>query len=125
MSMQSLALLPELQMLPVSENAVDLGFADTVTRLRGMDKDHFAVELAEGVEIALKGLFQWRNVPDVLTQAHDLAFPNYDGSLNDHYQEVRAEGPAAVQGLMNNLKGKVAELEALPLLEGRFPRLQL
>lgn len=120
MSMQSLALLPELENLPAAEDAVDLGFTDTVTHLRGMDKDHFAVELAEGVEIALKGLFQWRNVPDVLTQAHDLAFPN-DGPLNDHYQEVLARGPAAVRGFWNNLKGKVAELEALPLLEDRFP----
>ena len=121
MSMQSLALLPQLQSLPAAEDASDLGFTDTVTRLRAMDKDHFAVELAEVVETAMEGLFHWRNVDDVLTDAHDLAYPNYDGSVNDHYQAMLNDGPKSLLGFTNNMKGTIAELEALPLLKELHP----
>ena len=62
MSMQSTALLPELQKLPLSEDAQGLDFSDTVTRLRGMDKDHFAIEVSEIVETTLEGVFEARNV---------------------------------------------------------------
>ena len=121
MSMQSPALLPELQKLPSSEDAQGLDFSDTVTRLCGMDKDHFAIEVSEIVETTLEAVFEARNVPDELTSAHELAFRNYDGSLNDHYRELQVRGPEAVGGLINNLKGKIAELEHVALAEGRHP----
>ena len=121
MSMQSLALLPELQMLPVSENAVDLGFADTVTRLRGMDKDHFAVELAEGVDETIEPIFDAApNVPDELREAHELLYPDNELSLHEHYQQMVERGDSSVTGFVSNLKGKVAELEAEQLLESHF-----
>ena len=120
MSMQSPALLPELQKLPAVQDAQDLDLSDTVTRLRAMDKDHFAIEVAEIVETTLEGMFDSRNVPDTLTEAHNLSFPNYDRSLNDHYRELQERGPEAVGGLVNNLKGKVAELETVALAEERF-----
>ena len=92
MSMQSLALLPELQKLPVAEDTQVLALSDTVTRLRAMDKDHFAIEVAEIVETTLEGIFDARNVPDTLTEAHNLSFPNYVGSLSDHYRELQGKG---------------------------------
>lgn len=121
MSMQSLALLPELENLPVAEDAVDLGFTDTATRLRGMDKDHFAVELAEGVDETIEPLFNAvPNVPDELMEAHELLYPDSELSLHEHYQEMVERGDSSVTGFVSNLKGKVAELEAEQLLESRF-----
>ena len=121
MSMQSLALLPELQSLPAAEDAVDLGFADTVTRLRGMDKDHFAIEIAEGVDESVDGLFNAvPNVPDELSEAHELLYPDSTLPLHEHYQEMVERGDRSVTGFVSNLKGKVAELEAEQLLEDRF-----
>ncbi len=121
MSMQSLALLPELENLPVAEGAADLGFADTVTRLRGMDKDHFAIELAEGVDETTEVLFDAiPNVSDELSEAHELLYPDSDLSLHEHYQEMVERGDNSVTGFVSNLKGKVAEMEAEQLLENRF-----
>lgn len=120
MSMQSLALLPELQNLPVSEDAHGLDFHDTVTRLRSMDKDHFAIELTEGVESAMEGLFDWRNVPDDLKEAYELLYPDNPFSLDEKFQEEAAEGASNLVGFVSNLKGKVAELRAEELLEDRF-----
>ena len=100
MSMQSLALLPELQNLPAAENALDLGFTDTVTRLRGMDKDHFAIELAEGIDETADVLFDaLPNVPD-----------EYPLKSHEHYQEMVERGDSSVTGFLSNLKGKVAEM---------------
>ena len=121
MSMQSLALLPELQNLPVAEDAVDFGFADTVTRLRGMDKDHFAIEVAEGVDETIEPLFDVvPNVPDELSEAYEILDPDSPLELHEHYQQMIERGDSSVQGFVSNLKGKVAELEAEGLLEDRF-----
>ena len=121
MTMQSLALLPELQNLPVAEDAVDLGFADTVTRLRGMDKDHFAVELAEGVDETAEVLFDaLPNVPDEMSEAYEILYPDSNLELHEHYQQMVEGGERPVTGFVSNLKGKLAELEAEQLLEDRF-----
>ena len=121
MSMQSLALLPELQNLPAAENALDLGFTDTVTRLRGMDKDHFAIELAEGIDETADVLFDaLPNVPDELSEAYELRYPDNTLPLHEHYQEMVERGDSSVTGFLSNLKGKVAEIKAEDLLEDRF-----
>ena len=121
MSMQSLALLPELQNLPAAENALDLGFTDTVTRLRGMDKDHFAIELAEGIDETADVLFDaLPNVPDELSEAYELLYPDNTLPLHEHYQEMVERGDSSVTGFLSNLKGKVAEIKAEDLLEDRF-----
>ena len=121
MSMQSLALLPALQDLPAAEDAIDLNFTDTVTRLRGMDKDHFAIEVAEGVDETADVLFDaLPNVPDELSEAHEMLYPDSDLSLHERYQEMVERGDSSVTGFVSNLKGKVAELEAEQLLEDRF-----
>ena len=121
MSMQSLALLPELQILPVAKDAVDLGLSDTITRLRGMDKDHFAIEVAEGVDETADVLFDaLPNVPDELSGAYELSYPDSELSLHEHYQQMVESGDREVTGFISNLKGKVAELEVEHLLEDRF-----
>ena len=122
MSMQSLALLPELQKLPAVEDADDLSFTDTVSRLRAMDKDHFAIEIVEGVDEAMEALFDAvPNVPDDLAEAHELLYPDNASPLHEHYQEMVERGDRSVTGFVSNLKGKVAEIRAEDLLEDRFP----
>ena len=64
MGMESLALLPELRKLPAAEDAGALGHDEAVTRIRKMDRDHFAIEVSQATEETLEALFHWRNVPD-------------------------------------------------------------
>ena len=120
MGMQSLSLLPALKKLPFDGEIQRAELEDTVARLRGMDGDQFAIELSVGVEEAMEGLFEARNVPDVLSEAYDLSFTNSDQSLYDNYQEIVERGPESVVGFISNLKGKVAELKAETILENRF-----
>jgi hypothetical protein len=120
MGMQSLSLLPALKKLPFDDEIQRTELKDTVARLRGMGGEQFAIELSVGVEKAMEGLFEARNVPDVLSEAYHLSFPNSDQSLYDHYQEIVERGPESVAGFISNLKGKVAELKAETILETRF-----
>ena len=121
MSMQSLALLPELQNLPVSEDAQDLDFVDTITRLRSMDKDHFAIEVVEGVDETFEAVLEAvPNVPDDLIEAYELLYPDNPLPLDEKFQEEAAEGARNLGGFVSNLKGKVAEMRAEDLLEDRF-----
>ena len=77
MSMQSLTLLPELRKLPAVEDADYLSFNDIVSRLRAMDKDHFAIEVVVGVDETMEVLFDAvPNVPDELAKAHDCLYPS-------------------------------------------------
>ena len=122
MSMQSLALMPELQSLPAAEDAYNLGFSDNVTRLRAMDKDHFAVELSEVVDETIEPLLDAiPNVPDELAEAHELLYGDNASPLHEHFQEMVERGDRSVTGFVSNLKGKVAEIKAEDLLEDRFP----
>lgn len=123
MTMQSLALLPELKRLPAAEDVGNTGIDETVDRIRGMDRDHFAIEVSLAAEEALETLFEARNVDDTLTEAHHRAFPLVaeSKSLHEHYEEMMEKGPNSVTGFVSNLKGKVAELKAEPVLEERFP----
>ena len=121
MSMQSLALLPELQHLPLSDDAQNMDFVSTITRLRTMDKDHFAIELAEGLDETIEPLLSLApDVPDELSEAHEILYPDSTLELHEHYQQMVERGDSSVQGFVSNLKGKVAELEAEGLLEDRF-----
>ena len=123
MTMQSLALLPELKALPAAEDVDDLGVDETVARIRSMDRDHFAIEVSLATEEAMEALFQARNVPDELSEAFGRAFSNVaeKSSLHDHYQEMVDKGSGSVTGFVSNLKGKVAELKTESALEERFP----
>ena len=123
MSMQSLALLPELKALPAAEDVSALNYDETVARIRGMDRDHFAIEVSLAAEEAMEALFEARNVPDELTEAFGRAFSNVaeKSSLHEHYQAMMDKGSGSVTGFVSNLKGKVAELKTESALEERFP----
>ena len=119
--MDSLALLPDLEKLPIDDGAFDLEFEGQTTRIVAMDRDHFSIEFATAVETPLMALFEARNVDDVISEAHNLAFSNSDMSLHEHYQKMVSRGEESVTGFISNLKGKVAELRAPSVLEDRLP----
>ena len=121
MTLQSLSLLDDLRKLPVAEGVATLSHDETVARMRGMDRNHFAIEVSQATEEAMEALFKARNVPDVLREAYPLAFTNSNQSLHEHYQEVMEGSPSSVVGFVSNLKGKVAELRVESALEGQYP----
>ena len=89
-----------------------------------MDGGQFAIEVSLATEETLETLFGWRNVPDQLTEAYSEVFPRIaeqGTSIVEHYDELVARGPKAVQGFVNALKGKVAEVKSEEILEERFP----
>ena len=122
MTMKSLSLLPELEKLPKVEGSLRVD--EIIPRIRGMDRDQFAIEVSLATEETLEALFRWGNVPDELNEAHRLAFKQVADngtSLEQHYNEMVERGPRAVSGFISNLKGKVAEIKSEEKLEGRFP----
>ena len=123
MTMQSLDLIPELRKLPPAVDVGALSHDETVARIRGMDRDHFAIEVSLAAEEAMEALYQARNVPDELNEAFGRAFSDVaeKSSLHDHYQEMVDRGSGSVTGFVSNLKGKVAELKTESALEERFP----
>ena len=123
MTMQSLALLPDLRKLPAAEDTATLDYDETVARIHTMDRGHFAIEVSQATEEVLEALFEWRNVPDVLNEAYLLAFSSVAqrSSLHDRFGEIQERGPRSVEGFVSNLKGKVAELKAESILEERHP----
>ena len=125
MSLESLALLPELQKLPTDDTAPDLDFEGQLIRVVDMDRDHWSIEASAGVEASLKGLFDWRNVPDAikdqLIEAHSRSFPNADMPVHEHYAHLRDLGPESVRGFLSNLKGKVGELRTKSWLDENHP----
>ncbi len=127
--MQSLDLLPQLRALPAVEEPPDATFADMIRRIREMDRDMFVTEVAIGAEFALEHIFDLQAASGELARhtierAHGLSFPNYEGTLSEHYLEMVDRGPESVGGFVSNLKGKVAEVKAEELLPDYFPGYQ-
>ncbi len=119
MAMKSLNLLPELQKLPSSESDQRKSFQDTVTDLRSMDRELYAAEAAAAVSFAMWGIFDTINVDDTLAEAHAAVFPNYEGSLHEHWQELLQQGEESSDEFINTFKGKVAELDFAEELEAQ------
>ena len=121
--MQSLALLEELRQLPAGDEDAGYSHSSAASQLRGMDKDFFALDVAQATEAALEALFESRNVPDVLEQAYRAVFTDVSSSksLHESFMEKVASGDMSVLGFVNKLKGTVAEIESVPLFEGEFP----
>ena len=124
MTMQSLDLTSRAaETVSTAVDAGALNHDETVSRIRGMDRDHFAIEVSLATEEAMEALFQARNVPDELNEAFGRAFSDVaeKSSLHDHYQEMVDRGSGSVTGFVSNLKGKIAELKTESALEERFP----
>ena len=119
MAMQSLNLLPELQKLPGSESDQHKSFQDTITDLRSMDRGLYAAEAMAAVSFAMWGIFDTINVDDTLAEAHAAVFPNYEGSLHEHWQEILQQGEESSDEFINAFKDKVAELDFAEELEAQ------
>ena len=123
MTMQSSNLLPELRKLPVTKSDHSKSFRDTISDLLGMDRAFYPSEAAAATSFAMWGIFDTINVDDSLrekiTQAHEMAFGNYDGTVTDHWQEMSQQGQGATEGFLNAFKGKVAEIDTKNMLEER------
>ena len=123
MTMQSSNLLPELRKLPSTKSSQSKSFRDTISDLQGMDRTLYASEAAAATSFAMWGIFDTINVDDNLrakiTEAHERAFGNYDGTVTDHWQDMLQQGQDSTEGFLNALKGKVAEIDTKNMLEER------
>ena len=122
--MESLSLLPALQALPTIEGAGELSPAEMIPQIQAMDRGNFAIEVSIAVEDGLEALFDARNVSDHLKEAYGKVYTDAAsdyGSMTDHYQAMLDRGGASLTGFINPLKGKLAEIEAVSVLEERFP----
>lgn len=117
--MQSLNLLPELQKLPGPESDQRKSFQDMITDLLSMDRGLYAAEAAAAVSFAMWGIFDTINVDDTLAEAHAEVFPNYEGSIHEHWQELLQQGGETSSGFINAFKDKVAELDFAEELEAQ------
>ena len=121
--MESISLLEELRNLPVDDDAAGYSHETVIAKLRGMDKNTFALEVAQAAEETVEALFEARNVPDVLNQAHVLAFSDASQTMTlaQHFEQVTETGDRSLAGFVSSLKGKVAELESVRQLEEMHP----
>ena len=121
--MESISLLEELRSLPVDYDAAGYSHETVIAKLRRMDKDTFALEIAQAAEEVLEALFEARNVPDVLDQAHEMAFSKVSQTMTlaQHFEQVTETGGRSLDGFVSSLKGKVAELESVRQLEEMHP----
>ena len=71
----------------------------------------------------MEALFESRNVPDILQEAYERASPikSTEMSLYENVMAVQKQGQESFLGLINHLKGKVAELRLEDTLEEQRP----
>ena len=120
-TMQSTNLLPVLRGLPGGNTGQRMSFRDIITGLVNTDRTMYAAEFASAVSFGMWAVFPGVNVDDdlreTMTQAHDMAFGNYEGTLTEHWQEIAERGPESMGGFISILKGKAAEINFADVLE--------
>ena len=121
MTMQSSSLLPALRQLPTGdESGQNRSFRDNITNIVSMDRAMYAAEFAAGVSGGLWAVFDDINIDDAwletVTQAHQSAFPDYSGTLNQHWNEVVEFGPDSSASFLEQLRGEAGIREASELL---------
>ena len=120
MSMQSSNLLPALQELPGGESGQHSSFREILTGLVNMDRAMYGAEFASAASFGMWAIFDHINVDDglreTMTKAHQMTF-DYEGTLTEHWREIAERGPESMEGFINSLKGKVAELDFKETLE--------
>ena len=121
MAMQSLNLLPELQKLPGPESDQRKSFRDIMTDLLSMDRGLYAAEVTAATSFAMWGIFDTINVDDKLAQAYKRQYPGESDqhSLYEKWQQISEDSQESMNGFINGLKGKVAELNYAEDLEAR------
>lgn len=121
MTMQSSNLLPALRELPTGESRQRMSFREMIAGLVNTDRAMYAAEFAFAASLSMWAIFSIVNVDDglreTMTQAHGMAFGNYEGTLTEHWQELMERGPDSANGFMAALKGKAAEINFAETLE--------
>lgn len=123
MSMKSLDLLPALRELPGEASGERKPFREIMSDLAGGDRALRAAESAAAASFALWGIFDSVNLDDELrdrlSEAYRLQYPGLaeDRPVHEHWLEMSQSGEGSLDGFVNGLKGKLAELNAVETLE--------
>ncbi len=121
MHMESLFLLEKLEQIPLDPKYADLEKTDLSRQLSQKRSREIGIEAAVGTEAGLMAIFDSRNVPDDVSNAYKSAFSKSKITLFEHYQEVAGKGEMAVEGFVNNLKGKLFEFRLTDSLDANYP----
>ena len=121
MTMQSSSLLPALLELPGGNDGTHQSFREIMTGLVSTDQAMYAAEFASGASFGLWAIFDDINLDDhlreTMTQAHEMSFANYDGTLTDHWQETMERGPDAMHDFVSDLTFRAAQINVVEQLE--------
>ena len=119
MTMQSSSLLPALRELPGGESSENRSSRETITGIVNMDRAMYAAEFASAASFGMWAIFDDINIDDTLAEAYAAQYPGLasDHSLYEHWNEMMDRGPESMEGFINGLKGKVAELDLVDQLE--------
>ena len=119
MSVKSADLLPALRELPGEPSGERKSFREIVSDLASSDRALYAAEATAAASFALWGIFDRVNVDDNLFEAYRRQYPNLaeNHSLHDRWIEMIQSGEGSMEGFVNGLKGKMAELNAAETLE--------
>ena len=117
--MKSVDLLPALRELPGEPSGERAAFREIISDLTSADRALYAAEASAAASFAMWGIFDRVNVDDNLSEAYRLQYPVEAAgrSLFQHWIEMIQSGEGSMAGFVNGLKGKMAELNAVEILE--------
>lgn len=117
MGLKTVGFLPELEKLPGDQEYGS--FREKIEALQDGDSRLMAAEAVAAGSIALWGVWDQINVPDSLLRAYEAQYSGLaeERSLHEQWQAVQADGADAAEGMISGLKGKLAELRAVEMLE--------
>ena len=120
MTMRSSDLLPALRGLPTGESCQRMSSRDMIAGLVNADRAMYAAEFVSVASFGTWAIFPGVNVDDdlreTMTQAHEMAFSNYEGTLIEHFQEITERGPESVTEFIGVLRGEAAVINAADAL---------
>ena len=120
MTMKSSDLLPALRGLPTGESRQRMSSRDMIAGLVNADRAMYAAEFVSVASFGTWAVFPGVNVDDdlreTMTQAHEMAFSNYEGTLIEHFQEITERGPKSVTEFIGVLRGEAAVINAADAL---------
>ena len=116
--MDSTALIPELQRLPSSDSEPRT-YREMIENLIRLGPVSEAMEISIATYIGIWSVFDHVNVDDQLQRAYEEQYPDLaeQHSLHDHFSEMMDRGPDSVEGFLNGIKGKLAEINTADYLE--------
>ena len=116
--MQSSDLLVTLERLPASQQGRGSS-REQIQDLFANDRVLSASEFAASLSLGLWGIWDRVNVPDSLAEAYAAQYPGLAAqhSLIEQWESMQAAGLESSTGFISGLKGKLAELNAVAMLE--------